>query len=70
MIQWRFYFEQGDTITDASIDEDKRIKLSIEHNPHSLLDLPTQKGSLYINLKMVKCITRHENDDSPISDGS
>ena len=59
MIRWRFYFDQGDVTTEPETeDEDNAIMDNITERPYDLLDLSNSKGNLFVNLRLVKCITR------------
>ena len=59
MIKWTFMFNEGSVNTVvATEEEDKRIADFIESNEGSALYLKGDCAEFFVNLMLVKCITR------------
>lgn len=64
MIRWVFFFEEGNVKTDVTKEEeDVRIQEFVDANPKGILQLPTGKVDIYINLDRVKCFCRSIIDE-------
>jgi len=65
MIRWMFFFNEGSVKSDVTKEpEDTRIAEFIGDNPKGLLALPGDTADIYINLDLVKCITRQIVDEA------
>jgi hypothetical protein len=57
--RWRFYFTEGDVGSDVySDEEDKRIENYLQSGLPEILKLPGGTMDVYVNLALVKCVSR------------
>lgn len=61
MIRWTFYFDEGNVQSDTKDDlEDSRIRSFINEKQSSFMSVKNQEMEIYVNMNLVKCITRQE----------
>ncbi len=61
MIRWNFYFDEGSIQTDVCVEEEDIRLRNYAFDPDvKNIKINTAALEMWINMKMVKCITRQE----------